>query len=253
MSQQETVPESWDDAETTAEVLPSGASVEVKFDAEPEKATVKDSWDEDDAEPAKPPTSSPAAPAAPPSTKPAKARKQALKEKEEKEQQAAAAAAASAVAIDPLKEKQRRQRVVEETDLKHAQEMYGDLSSAGELDSFVPKSTEDFVQFARMLGERATHFGSDVHYLDFAKELCRVVAEPLKADDVRQVIATLNVTMNAKMKLEKGPQSTASKKKQIAQQQKAKMIAAKAGDDDPEFEDDGADDYHAIEDKYDFM
>lgn len=244
---------SWDDVEA-ADV--GSVPVDVKFVA-PSGQGAKESWEDDEPKPATATaaTTAAVAPAATtaPSSKASKARKKAMKEKEEQEQAKLAKQQQqeAAAAVDPLKEKQRRQKIVEESDLKNAQEMFGDLSSAGELDGFVPKSAEDFIQFAKMLGQRASHFSEDHHYPEFCKELVRQIVAPMKSNDIHDLIVALTVVMNTKMKVEKGPQSTASKKKQIAQQQKAKAIAAKAGDDEPdEIQDE---EYVQLEDKYDFM
>lgn len=151
-------------------------------------------------------------------------------------------------------DKAAQQRMVEEADFRNAQDMFGDLAVAksSELDGFIPKSAADFARLAEMLSERAADFAHDVHYQDFATDLCKKVVAPLKSEDLRRLIASLNTVLNAKIKQEKGGVvSLASRKKKQAAEQRAKALALKQMDEEPDEE--AEDEYARYEDKYDFM
>ena len=52
-------------------------------------------------------------------------------------------------------------RLIEESDYKHAKELFGTTSSSKEaksLDEMLPKSEADFVEYAELLASRAVHF-----------------------------------------------------------------------------------------------
>ena len=151
-------------------------------------------------------------------------------------------------------DKAAQQRMVEEADFRNAQDMFGDLATARtkELDGFIPKSAADFTRLADMLSERASDFAHDVHYKDFATDLCKKVVAPLKSEDLRRLIASLNTVLNAKIKQEKGGVvSLASRKKKEAAEQRAKALALKQMDEEPDEE--AEDEYARYEDKFDFM
>jgi len=153
-----------------------------------------------------------------------------------------------AVAMD----RAAQQRMVEEADFQNAKDMFGDLATTGELDKFVPKSAADFAKYSGMLCDRATCFASDAHYFDFVVASCKNLVAPMKSEDLRKVIAALNSTLNDKIKQEKGGQvSVASRQKKRVQEQRAKALALKQLDEEPDEE--AEDEYSRYEDKYDFM
>ena len=155
-------------------------------------------------------------------------------------------------AVGGIIDKAVQQRMVEEADFRNAQEMFGELSTAGELDGFVPKTADDFKRFAGMLSGRATDVAHDSHYYDFVVTLTKSVVAPMKSEDLRKLIAALNVVLNEKIKAEKGGvTSVAARQKKKTQEQRAKALALKQLDEEPDEE--AEDEYARYEDKYDFM
>jgi len=149
-------------------------------------------------------------------------------------------------------DKAAQQRMVEEADFRNAQDMFGDLSTVGELDAFVPKSSMDFEKYSGMLCDRATCFATDAHYTDFVINICKNLAGPMKSEDVRKIIAALNTLVNEKIHAEKGGVvSVAQRHKKKVQEQRAKALALKQLDEEPDEE--AEDEYSRYEDKYDFM
>jgi len=149
-------------------------------------------------------------------------------------------------------DKAAQQRMVEEADFRHAQEMFGDLATTGELDTFVPKTSVDFTKYSQMLCDRATCFATDTHYNDFVTTTCKNLVAPMKSEDLRKLIATLNSVMNEKIKAEKGGVvSVASRQKKKSQEARAKALALKQLDE--EVDEEAEDEYSRYEDKYDFM
>jgi len=145
-----------------------------------------------------------------------------------------------------------QKRRVEEADYRHAQELFGDLATSGELDSFVPKTAVDFNKYSQMLCDRATCFATDSHYSDFVTTTCKSLVAPMKSEELRKLIATLNSVLNEKIKAEKGGVvSVASRQKKKSQEQRAKALALKQLDE--EVDEEAEDEYSRYEDKYDFM
>jgi len=145
-----------------------------------------------------------------------------------------------------------QKRRVEEADYRHAQELFGDLATTGELDSFVPKTDVDFTKYSEMLCDRATCFANDPHYKDFVTTTVKNLVGPLKSEDLRKLIAVLNSSLNDKIKAEKGGVvSVASRQKKKSQEQRAKALALKQLDE--EVDEEAEDEYSRYEDKYDFM
>jgi len=145
-----------------------------------------------------------------------------------------------------------QKRRVEEADYRHAQELFGDLATTGELDSFVPKTDVDFTKYSQMLCDRATCFATDSHYNDFVTTICKNLVAPMKTEDLRKLVATLNSVLNEKIKAEKGGvTSVASRHKKKSQEQRAKALALKQLDE--EVDEEAEDEYSRYEDKYDFM
>jgi len=149
-------------------------------------------------------------------------------------------------------DKAAQQRMVEEADFRNAQDMFGDLSTKEELDHFIPKTAVDFTKYSEMLCDRATCFATDPHYNDFVTTTCKNLVGPMKSENLRKLIATLNTVLNEKIKTEKGGAvSVASRQKKKSQEQRAKALALKQLDEEPDEE--AEDEYSKYEDKYDFM
>jgi len=192
-----------------------------------------------------------------------KAEEEEKKKKEEEEAKSKKKSKKSILAERDKKDREREEknyamteaeqkRRVEEADYRHAQELFGELATTGELDSFVPKTAVDFTKYSEMLCDRATVFASDPHYTDFVTNTCKNLVGPMKSENLRKLIATLNTVLNDKLKTEKGGQvSVASRQKKKVQEQRAKALALKQLDEEPDEE--AEDEYSRYEDKYDFM
>jgi len=80
-----------------------------------------------------------------------------------------------------------------------------------------PTTAEDFAHLAKQLGDKTKPYEDSYLYLDFLKALLKEVTESLAPEEVKDLIATLNVITNQKIKgasLEKGKKKKTTKKKQ---------------------------------------
>eukprot|EP00727_Mastigamoeba_balamuthi_P007927 m51a1_g3755 putative translation initiation factor eif3 subunit (251) ;mRNA; f:79032-79914 len=212
---------------------------------------VKDSWeDEEVPKPKKP--ESPAPVEAPKSKKASKVKAAVIKQRG-RELDEAGAAAVEVPLDDPLLEKQRKQRAEEESDLRNAHEMFGGLSTAGELDKFIPKSQKDFRDYAALMAQRAEPYEKELHYTEFVCELVRLVTVNMRSEDVQAVSRALTTAVNERLREEKAKDG---KKKPAKAAKTAPKRGAGQDEGDDLFEGDfteGNAAYAHIEDKYDFM
>ncbi|KAJ7535448.1 hypothetical protein O6H91_12G034500 [Diphasiastrum complanatum] len=112
---------------------------------------------------------------------------------------------------DPLAEKLRQQRLVEEADYRVTTELFGKSSSGQTLDEFIPKSEEDFLQYAELIGQKLRPFEKSFQYLTLLKAVMRSSVASLKAADAKEIASSLTVIANEKLKLEK--EASTGKKK----------------------------------------
>eukprot|EP00244_Chara_vulgaris_P013421 TRINITY_DN761_c0_g1_i1.p1 TRINITY_DN761_c0_g1~~TRINITY_DN761_c0_g1_i1.p1 ORF type:complete len:225 (+),score=80.25 TRINITY_DN761_c0_g1_i1:608-1282(+) len=207
----------WDDEEFAPPV--PGVSVvkpnSVWDDKDKEDDDVKESWEDD--EPPKP--AAPAAAAVPEKV----VGKKGMADKKGKEP-----VKATGVNLDPIAEKLRQQRLVEEADLRVSKDLF---KQSGEeeksLDDFVPKSEEEFKEYAALVAAKLTPFDKSFHYLTMLKAIMRLATVSLKAADTKDLGAALSVITNEKVKAEK---DSAAKKK--AGPKKKQLHIEKADDDD---------------------
>lgn len=144
---------------------------------------------------------------------------------------------------DPIAEKLRQQRLVEEADFKNAKELFGDDKKEGRsLENFIPKTEADFLEFAALLAAQATTFSKSFHYLTLLKAFLRKATASLAASDAKELNAALTVIANEKLKAEK--EATAGKKKGG----KKKQLNLGQGE-----EEDYRAGYVEAQDDYDFM
>lgn len=217
----------WDDEEWDTEKSTAPSS----FMPGPPGATVAASWDdEDQPDEKKTVLKKKSAP-----MKPAKQRAKALKEKEEKERQKEIEKILNHQKeldkLDAIQKKLREQQLVEEADLQHAKELFmvGDASegmggpkSELTLDSFKPVTPEDYSKFAKMLGERCAEMNQNPkktnRYIEFVKEMLRVVVKDLGLDDTKSISTFVGLLGNEKreeFKRSRGIKKKVSKKTNV--------------------------------------
>lgn len=148
--------------------------------------------------------------------------------------------------------------MVEENDYRNVTDLYGDLSTAKELETFIPKSEADFKRYAELMSQLALDFAKSTHYSTFATKLIDSLIEPLKSDDVNNLIKSLTKVKLAKQKKEKEAAAKAktSNRKQAMIKAQMDNYVDKKEDDDSEDSEDYGDDYQKYEneyDEYDFM
>ncbi|KAG0591137.1 hypothetical protein M758_1G149800 [Ceratodon purpureus] len=168
----------------------------------------------------------------------------AVKPKVEKKKEKVKKVEDDAPLSDPLAEKLRQQRLVEEADYQHTSELFGGKQRGGRsLEGFIPKSEDDFLEYAELLAQKLRPFEKSFHYKTLLKALMRHSVASLNASDAKEVSSSMTVIANEKLKAEKD--ATAGKKKTGAK--KKQLIVDKPDDDGL-----GGVSYDAVDD-YDFM
>uniref|UniRef100_A0A7N0U4B4 Eukaryotic translation initiation factor 3 subunit J n=1 Tax=Kalanchoe fedtschenkoi TaxID=63787 RepID=A0A7N0U4B4_KALFE len=202
-------------------------------DEDAEDDEVKDSWEDED-------ESTPPPVVAAPEPKPTKVSKKSdvkvsgrqVKLKEDVKEEA----------LDPVAEKLRQQRLVEESDYKFTTALFGKKDDEKSLDTFIPKSESDFAEYAELISHKLRPYEKSFHYLGLLKAVMRLSMVNLRAADAKEVASSVTAIANEKLKAEKeanaGKKKTAAKKKQLQV-------------DKPDDEAGGV--YDALDDDYDFM
>ncbi|GJP48613.1 hypothetical protein CLOM_g7904 [Closterium sp. NIES-68] len=199
------------------------------------KEPVKSSWEDEEEEEEAPPPSTTTAAAKPKGEKKKKKAEEKGKEKVEEVD--------DEVLSDPLAEKLRQQRLVEESDFKATKELFGKKKEAERsLDDFLPKSEADFNEFADLIAARITPHSKSFHYVALIKNILRKVEAPLVGKDAKEVSAAAAVIANEKLKAEK--EAEKGKKKGAKKQQ---LTVDRPEDDEYK----GS--YGGPDDEYDFM
>ncbi|CAN8065955.1 unnamed protein product [Agarophyton chilense] len=198
----------WDDDEW--DVDPSPAAPTIPSASAYYGGDALGNWDdEDQSEDEEPQLKKPSAP-----MKPSKARAKALKEKEEQERQReiekVLARQKELDEMDAVQRKIREQQIVEEADFENAKELFmvGDASEGMEppadptIENFKPVTDADFSKFAQMIGERCSVLNDNPkrtgRYMDFVKEMLRVVVKGLGPDDTKDLSTFVGVISNEK-------------------------------------------------------
>lgn len=152
---------------------------------------------------------------------------------------------------DPAGEKARRQRLVEEADLRAARELFG--GGDVELETFEPKGKGDFEKLGSAVAHKylSRHEGG-AHYVHAIKALLRVATRELTAADVKEVEVAVVAARTDKVKKEKAEAEAA--KKAAANSKKGKFLNAGGGKTGAGG---GLDDFKyavdSVDDEYDFM
>ncbi|XP_057971640.1 uncharacterized protein LOC131160225 [Malania oleifera] len=168
---------------------------------------VKESWEDDD-DPAPEPA------AAPSTGKTSKKPVTKSSQKKGKEVEVT-----QEVQLDPVAEKLRQQRLVEEADFKSTTELFGKGGDVKSLDNFIPKSESDFVEYAELISHKIRAYEKSFHYIGLLKAVMRQSMTTLKAADAKDIASSITAIANEKLKAEKeanvGKKRTAAKKKQL--------------------------------------
>ncbi|KAF3955670.1 hypothetical protein ACB098_09G080400 [Castanea mollissima] len=143
--------------------------------------------------------------------------------------------------LDPVAEKLRQQRLVEEADYKSTKELFGERGDEKTLDNFIPKSENDFLEYAELVSNKLRPFEKSYHYITLLKAVMRLSMTTLKAADAKDVASSVSAIANEKLKAEK--EANAGKKKGS----KKKQLLVDKPDDDI-----AVNSYDALDD-YDFM
>ncbi|WOL03993.1 hypothetical protein Cni_G12714 [Canna indica] len=164
-------------------------------------------------------------------------------DKKEELPEAKTGGATSEVLADPVAEKLRQQRLVEEADYKSTAELFAKKGGDKTLDNFIPKSENDFMEYAELLSHKIRPYEKSFHYMGLLKAVMRLSMASMKGADAKELASTVTAIANEKIKAEK--EANAGKKKQGA---KKKQLHVERGDDDFS----AAGGYDDVDD-YDFM
>lgn len=130
------------------------------------------------------------------------------------------------VLADPVAEKLRQQRLVEEADYKSTTELFAKKGDDKSLDNFIPKSESDFMEYAELLSHKIRSYERSYHYIGLLKAVMRLSMTSLKAADAKEIASSVSAISNEKIKAEK--ETNAGKKKGA----KKKQLHVDKPDDD---------------------
>ncbi|KAK0587268.1 hypothetical protein LWI29_020226 [Acer saccharum] len=145
------------------------------------------------------------------------------------------------VPLDPVAEKLRQQRLVEEADYRSTTELFGKRNDDKTLDNFIPNSENDFSEYAELISHKLCPYEKSFHYIELLKAVMRLSVTTLKATDAKDVASSVTAIANEKLKLEKeanaGKKKTGTKKKQLQVDKPDDdiVVAAYDGIDDYDF------------------
>lgn len=199
--------EDWEEEAVVAPILKKEEPKKNWDDEDLEDDEVKESWEDDD-EPA------PVVAPQPPAEKVPK--KSVTKVSENK---GTTSKVETQEVLDPVAEKLRQQRLVEEADYKSTKELFGKKGEDKSIDTFIPKSESDFLEYAELLSHKLRPHEKSFHYMGLLKAVMRLSLTSLKAADAKEVASSITAIANEKLKAEKeanaGKKKTAAKKKQL--------------------------------------
>lgn len=106
---------------------------------------------------------------------------------------------------DPLAEKLRQQRLVEEADLRAAQEAFGGGGGGrSKLDTMIPKTEAEMSEYADLLfGKYLRSLERSPNYRHLLKELLKKATDHMETSGVKEIESAVVVIRNAKMKEDK--------------------------------------------------
>ncbi|KAL4273390.1 hypothetical protein GQ457_13G024190 [Hibiscus cannabinus] len=198
-----------EDWEEEIPTIPTKVLPKSKWDDEDiDDADVKDSWeDEDEPEPPLQPVVK-----APVEKAPKKAAPKATEKKGKTIE------VAKEEPLDPVAEKLRQQRLVEEADYRSTTELFSKKGDDKTLDNFIPKSESDFAEYAELISHKLLPYEKSYHYVALLKAVMRLSLTSLKAADVKDIASSVTAIANEKLKAEKEAttkKKTGGKKKQL--------------------------------------
>ncbi|KAH9604713.1 hypothetical protein KSS87_019889 [Heliosperma pusillum] len=190
---------------------------------------VKESWEEEDEpKPAPVPVKAPEKPA-----KKAGSKENGKKEKVE-------VAIEAEAPLDPVAEKLRQQRLVEEADFKSTKALFAKKGDDKTLDNFIPKSEGDFSEYADLVAHKLRPYEKSFHYIGLLKAVIRLSMASLTAADAKDVASSVAAIANEKLKAEKeamaGKKKAGAKKKQLHVGKPDDDVAIAAYDDAGEYD-----------------
>uniref|UniRef100_A0A2P2KVC2 Eukaryotic translation initiation factor 3 subunit J n=2 Tax=Rhizophora mucronata TaxID=61149 RepID=A0A2P2KVC2_RHIMU len=176
-------------------------------DEDVEESDVKESWEDDDQ-----PDPEPAAKPSHEKVTKKTGTKSTLKKGKTVE-------AAKEESLDPVAEKLRQQRLVEEADYRFTAELFAKRGDEKTIDNFIPKSENDFMEYAELVSHKLRSYEKSFHYVGLLKAVMRLSMTTLKAADAKVVSSSVAAIANEKLKLEKeaaaGRKKAGGKKKQL--------------------------------------
>ncbi|EFJ52063.1 eukaryotic translation initiation factor 3-like protein [Volvox carteri f. nagariensis] len=141
---------------------------------------------------------------------------------------------------DPIAEKLRQQKLVEQADFDAARELFGDASTLKPLESFLPKTLKEFEEFAaEIVARHVVLHRESKHYKAFVKALVKAAVEPLGPEEVKDVETSLAGVRSDKAKKKKEDEE---KKKGVKKTLNMGKQGLSAGLDDYVYEDNGDED-----------
>ncbi|KAE8725860.1 hypothetical protein F3Y22_tig00008013pilonHSYRG00099 [Hibiscus syriacus] len=105
--------------------------------------------------------------------------------------------------LDPVAEKLRQQRLVEEADYKSTAELFAKKGDDKTLDNFIPKSESNFLEYAELVSHKLRPYEKSYHYIVLLKALIRLSVSSLKAADTKDIVSSITAIANEKLKAEK--------------------------------------------------
>ncbi|KNA22185.1 hypothetical protein SOVF_036380 [Spinacia oleracea] len=193
----------WENEDFTPQVATKDLLKSSWDDEDVDDDDVKESWEEEEPAPAPAPAPAKAA------EKPAKKAGNKGKDVEE----------AKEIQLDPVAEKLRQQRLVEEADYKATTELFGKKGDDKTLENFIPKSESDFLEYAELISHKLRSCEKSYHFIGLLKTVMRLSTVSLKAADAKEVASSVSAIANEKLKAEKeanaGKKKTGAKKKQL--------------------------------------
>lgn len=125
---------------------------------------------------------------------------------------------ADAEPVDPVAEKLRLQKLVEEEDLAISSELFGEDTSGGSAAN--PKTKTEFEAFATILGNKLREHEASPHYSACLKALLRVALENSPSTVCKEAATLCNTQCAEKQRKEKEEANKGKKKKTKASLQK---------------------------------
>jgi translation initiation factor 3 subunit J len=157
---------------------------------------------------------------------------------------------------DPVAEKLRRQKLVEEADLEAAKELFGTDGEEIDLGTYAPKSEKEFAKFGTLVATKyLTPFKTSAFYKEAIKSFVKSATKTMSAAEVKEVEAAIVAIRNDKVKSEKADAAAAAKAAApVATGKKKKFLnqGGKGGDsglEDYKYDTKGGN----YDDDYDFM